>query len=97
LRIFSRSTLTAFWKAHADAEEPLRAWFAEVEKAQWQGPKDIKRAYASASFVGDNRVVFNIKGNTYRLIVHVKYEFHNVFIRFVGTHAEYDKIDGDTI
>lgn len=98
MRVFSRSTLVTFWTAHADAQEPLRAWFHEAKKAAWQTPRDIRDAYASASFVAGDRVVFNIKGNTYRLIVHVAYgPLFNVFIRFIGTHAEYDKIDAATI
>lgn len=97
MRIIAKSTLEAFWKRHADAEQPLKAWHAEVAKAAWRGPGDIKRRYASASFLPDNRVVFNLKGNEYRLVAHVKYDFGIVFVKFVGTHAEYDRINAATI
>ncbi len=73
--------------------QPLVAWFREAEVAEWRSPADIKRHYATASFVGDDRVVFNIGGNKYRLVVAVRYELGIVFIRFVGTHAQYDRID----
>ncbi len=92
MRVISRRTLRCFWEAHPDAAAPLQSWFAEAEKASWSGPEDIKRRYAAASFVGE-RVVFNIGGNEYRLVVWVSYEWKTVYIRFVGTHAEYDRID----
>ena len=97
MRVFSRSTLRAFADAHAAARQPLYAWFAEVERATWRGPDDIKARYPSASFLKGNRVVFNIKGNEYRIIVAVKYEFFAVYVRFVGTRAEYNRIDATTI
>jgi mRNA interferase HigB len=97
VRVFSRSTIVRFSRSHPSAREPLRAWFAEVTRAQWSGPADIRRAYASASLLAGDRVVFNIKGNTYRVVVMVKYEFHAVYVRFIGTHAEYDRIDATTI
>lgn len=98
LRVLTRETLRTFWERHADAEQPLRAWCAEVQKAQWKGPQDVKASYASASFLANDRVVFNIKGNTYRLVAHVRYApVSFVFIRFIGTHAEYDKINAATV
>lgn len=97
VRVFNRSTVRAFADEHADARQPLYAWFAEVERADWSGPEDIKTQYPSASLLADNRVVFNVKGNKYRVIVAVRYEFFAVYIRFIGTHAEYDKIDAATI
>jgi len=97
VRVFNRSTVTVFADAHADARQPLFAWFAEVEKASWNGPEDVKSRYRSASFLVGNRVIFNIKGNAYRIVVAIKYEFSAVYIRFIGTHAEYDKIDAATI
>jgi len=97
VRIIARSTLRAFWERHADAEQPLKAWFHDVSSMQWQTPADIKRVYANASILPNNRVVFNIKGNDYRLIVHVRYDIGIIFIRFVGTHQEYDKVDATTI
>ncbi len=98
MRIFSRSTLVEFWSQHADAEVPLRLWFSIVEKASWTGPADVKAVFGSADFLADNRVVFGIKGNSYRLIAQVKYgPLFLVYIRFVGTHAEYDKVDATTV
>jgi len=97
MRIVAIATLRDFWKHHPDAEQPLKAWYDEARTAAWIGPQDIKRHYGSASFVGRNRVVFNIKGNDYRLIVAVAYRFHAVSIKFVGTHAAYDRIDAATV
>ncbi len=97
MRIISRRTLREFWAKHSDAEQPLRAWFATVQQADWQTPADIKQEYRNASFIANDRVVFNIKGNRYRVIVAVKYEYRIVYIRFVGTHQAYDKVDAATI
>jgi len=97
VRVFNRSTVRAFADAHTDARQPLFAWFGEVEKADWTGPEDIKARYPSASIVNKERVVFNIKGNNDRVVVAVKFEFHAVYIRFIGTHAQYDKIDAATV
>jgi len=84
-------------ESHPDAEQPLRAWYTEAKKASWSSPAEIKRIYRSVSILSDNRVVFNIKGNTYRLVVVVEYSQGKMFIRFVGTHAEYDRIDATRI
>lgn len=97
MRIISRRTLREFWVKYPDAEQSLRAWYANAKQANWQTPTDIKRDYRNASFIANNRVVFNIKGNQYRLIVAVKYEYSIVYIRFVGTHQAYDKVDASTI
>jgi mRNA interferase HigB len=97
VRVFNRSTVKAFAEAHADARDALYAWFAELQDATWSSPKDVKSAYPSASLLAGNRIVFNIKGNNYRIVVAVKYEFFAVYIRFIGTHADYDKIDATTI
>ncbi len=97
MRIISRKVLKDFWEAHPDAEQPLLAWHADVKHAKWRSPSDIKRDYRHASFLGNNRVVFNIKGNTYRLVAAVQYDFGIVYIRFLGTHREYDHIDAVTI
>ena len=97
VRLFNRSTVKAFADAHASARQPLFAWFDEVEKAAWTGPDDVKRRYPSASIVAGDRIVFNIKGNDYRIVVAVRYDFYAVYIRFIGTHAEYDKIDATKI
>lgn len=99
MRVIALGTLRAFWQkaGRGDAEQPLKAWFKEAEKADWTGPADIKRRYASASFLNENRVVFNIGGNKYRLIVRVMYRSRTVYIRFIGSHAEYDRIDADIV
>lgn len=99
MRIISRKKLKDFWilPNHKDSEQPLKAWFAEAKVAQWKSPNDLKNQFKNASFVGNNRIVFNIKGNTYRLIVAIKYEFSIVYIRFVGTHAQYDRINAKEI
>lgn len=86
-----------FWEKHPDAQQALQAWYFDVKRSRWKRPADIKNIYRNASFLADNRVVFNIKGNTYRVIAAVQYDFGIVFIRFVGTHNEYDKIDAAAI
>ena len=95
--MIAKRTLREFWKKHEDCEEQLKAWHDEAEEAKWITPGDIKRAYPSASLLTGNRVVFNVKGNTYRLIVRINYKFGMVWIRFIGTHAEYDKINANEI
>ena len=97
MKVIAIGTLRAFWERHADAEQPLKAWHDEAKAASWTSPQDIKDQYVHASFVGKNRVVFNIKGNSYRLIVAVAYRFQAIYIKFVGTHAQYDKIDAATV
>jgi mRNA interferase HigB len=94
MRVISRRRLREFWEAgHADAEGPLRAWYHEAKSAAWSSPQEIKTRYPSASILPLDRVVFNIKGNTYRLVAVVKYRTKTIYIRFVGTHAEYDVFD----
>jgi mRNA interferase HigB len=97
MRIIARKTLRAFWESHPDAQQALQAWYHDVKRANWKTPGDIKSVYRSASVIGQNRVVFNIKGNKYRLVVAIAYPFGIVFIRFIGPHKEYDKIDATTI
>lgn len=97
MRILSRSTLRNFWESHPDAEEALKTWYYEASHADWQSPVDIKSAHGNASIIANNLVVFNIKGNTYRLIVAIRYDIGIIFIRFIGTHADYDKVDAETI
>lgn len=97
MRIIARSTLRAFWQHHPDAEEPLLAWYRETDKADWESPSRVKEKYRSASFVGGNRVVFNMKGNDYRLVVYINYPYRVVYGRFVGTLADYDKIDVEEV
>jgi len=97
LRIISKKTLRDFWEKHSDCKQQLLSWHQESSKSNWKTPNDIKKEYPSASFLLQNRIVFNIKGNTYRLIVKVNYEHQIIWIRFVGTHSEYDKIDANKI
>ncbi len=97
MRVIARSTLRAFWEDHTDTEDALRAWYQDAVRAEWRTPEDIKRVYASASIIANNRVVFNIKGNRYRLIVAVNYRLGIVYVRFIGTHREYDKVDAATV
>lgn len=93
MRIIAKKTLREFWIKHKDCEQQLKAWHHEASTAKWKGPNDIKLDYPSASILQDNRVVFNIKGNAYRLIVRINYSIAIVWVRFVGTHAQYDKIN----
>jgi mRNA interferase HigB len=97
MRVIALGALRSFWQRHADAETPLRSWYAMASRADWRNPADIKVAYRNASFVANNRVAFNVKGNKYRLVAAVHYNRRMMFIRFVGTHAEYDKIDAAKI
>jgi mRNA interferase HigB len=91
--ILTHQTLKQFWLRHADAKGPLKAWLVMLSEARWSGPADIKRVFRTASFVGHDRVVFNIGGNKYRLVTSVDYKMGRVYVRFLGTHAEYDKIN----
>ena len=98
MRIIAKRTLVQFWESgHGDAAQPLKAWHALAKAASWNHPKEIKEKFTTASFLTNNRVVFNISGNKYRLVVKVEYELKAVYIRFIGSHAEYDKIDASTI
>lgn len=97
MRIISKKILREFWEVHSDAEQPLKAWHTKVKLAEWKSSSDIKSDYRNASFIANNRVIFNIKGNTYRLVAAVNYDFGIIYIRFVGSHKEYDKIDATII
>jgi mRNA interferase HigB len=97
LRVISKKILRDYWQKHSDCEQQLKAWYQEAESAKWRTPRDIKLEYPSGSIIENNRVVFNIKGNHYRLIVRINYDYSMVWIRFVGTHAQYDKIDAAKI
>ena len=97
MQVIAKRTLRLFWGKHPQAETPLRAWFAIVAAADWTGPADIKAQFRAADFVGDNRVIFDIGGNKYRLVAHVAYPFRRVLVKFVGTHAEYDRINPEIV
>ncbi|WP_409075632.1 type II toxin-antitoxin system HigB family toxin [Pantoea sp. C3] len=97
MNIIALAPLKDFWTVHPDSEQPLRAWVDEVKKADWQTPVDIKAQYGTASILKNSRVVFNIKGNDYRLIVSVAYAHKRLFVKFIGTHKEYDRIDANTV
>ncbi|MGJ7546028.1 type II toxin-antitoxin system HigB family toxin [Variovorax sp. LT1R16] len=99
MRVIALSTLRNFWASHAhrDAEQPLKAWYAEAMAAAWTQPADIKARYANASILKGGRVIFNIKGNDYRLIAAISYKQQAVYVKFVGTHAAYDQVDAETI
>lgn len=97
MRIIALRTLRDFWEQHADSQAPLRAWFHEARRTEWDSPAAVKTKYRNASILGDNRVVFNIKGNSYRLVVKIHYPKRVVYIRFVGTHAAYDRINAEEV
>ncbi|MGH8216633.1 MAG: type II toxin-antitoxin system HigB family toxin [Rhodanobacteraceae bacterium] len=97
MRLIALKALREFWAEHRDAEQPLRAWANEVRQARWTTPADIKMQFATSSILKSRRVVFNIKGNEYRIVVAVAYRFQAVYVKFVGTHTEYDRIDADEV
>ncbi len=97
MRIIAKKTLREFWEHHADAEQALKAWYHDVKQAEWHSPNDIRQSYATVSIIANNRAVFNIRGNAYRVIVAINYDYGIVYIRFVGTHRQYDQIDAATI
>ena len=96
-RIIAKKTLREFWEKHADSEQYLKTWHETAKNSNWNSPNEVKETYINASILKDSRIVFNIKGNSYRLIVKFNYVRQWAFIRFIGTHAEYDKINADTI
>ncbi|MEQ8533021.1 MAG: type II toxin-antitoxin system HigB family toxin [Imperialibacter sp.] len=99
MRIISVAALREFWsrEGRQDAEQPLRAWVQAIKGTEWSNVNHLKNKFGSASIIGDGRVVFNIGGNKYRLIVKFKFDFQIGYIRFVGTHEEYDKVDAKSI
>jgi mRNA interferase HigB len=98
MQVVALRTLKLFWRRHPQAEVPLRVWYGLASQAAWETPQDIKNDFgATVDFVGDNRVIFDIGGNKYRLIVHVSYRYKRCLAKFVGTHREYDKIDPETV
>jgi mRNA interferase HigB len=100
VRVIAVSTLRAFWEKnpdYGDAKDPLLAWYRYALNADWASPADVKAMFAHASILRDGRAVFNIAGNKYRLVVWINYSYRVVYIRFIGTHAQYDRIDAQTI
>lgn len=98
MQIIARRTLRQFWRHHAQAEKPLRAWYMVVKAAAWNGPADVKKQFGNTvDFVADNRLIFDIGGNRFRLVVHVAYRFKRVLVKFVGTHKAYDAIDPEKV
>lgn len=97
LRILAKKILRDFWGKHPNSEQQLKSWYLETENAEWANPNEIKIEYPNASILSNNRIVFNIKGNHYRLIIKISYDYKMVWIRFIGTHSEYDKINATTI
>ena len=95
--MIAKRVLRDFWTKYPDGEQQMKSWFREAEKARWKNTNEIKRVYPSASILGNGRVVFNIKGNHYRLVVRINFQYHMVWIRFVGTHKEYDQLDATKI
>lgn len=96
-RIFAKRTLKEFWETHPDSEQYLKTWYNTAMSSDWKTPNEVKQTFSKSSILKDSRIVFNIKGNTYRLVVKFNYEKQWVFIRFIGTHIEYDKIDANLI
>ena len=97
MRIVAKKILREFWEIHPDCEQQLKSWFKETNKAVWKNSNDIKSEYPSASILINNRIVFNIKGNKYRLIVKINFDYEMVWVRFIGTNAQYDKINANNI
>lgn len=98
MQVLSLSTLRTFWNSHPRAKAPLTVWHARVKAAQWNGPQDVKSDFGSSvDFVADDRAIFDIGGNNYRIVSRISYPFKRVMIKFVGTHEEYDKINAETV
>lgn len=97
MRVIAKKILRDFWEKHSDSEQQLKTWYKEASKANWNSPNKLKNEYAKASILKSGRAVFNIVGGKYRLIVDINYERQWVFIRFIGTHGEYDKVNADKI
>ena len=96
-RIFAKSTLREYWERHPDSEQYLKTWYDTAMNTEWKSPNEVKQTYGNASILKDSRIVFNIKGNSYRLVAKFNFEKQWIFIRFIGAHEEYDRIDVNTI
>lgn len=97
MRVIAKKVLREFWEIHPDCEQQLKSWYREAEKGEWKNTNELKKEYPSASILKDNRIVFNIRGNNYRLIVRINFHYQMMWIRFIGTHKEYDKVDANKI
>ena len=97
MRVIAKRTLRQFWEKHPDAQGPLKAWHAETVKARWENPQQIKEQFRSASVLKGGRVVFNIGGNKYRLILAIDYGRQACYVKFIGTHSQYDAIDAENV
>ncbi len=98
MQVIALRALRLFWQRHPQAEGPIRAWYAIASRSEWSGPAEVKRQFgATVDFVGDNRLVFDLGGNRYRLVVHVAYPYRRMLVKFIGTHAQYDRIDVETV
>jgi len=97
MHVYSKKVLREFWGKNNDAQEFLKTWYMEASKATWKSPVDIKADYVKSSILKGGRVVFNVCGNRYRLIVEINYERQWCFVRFIGTHSDYDKVDAEKI
>ena len=97
MRVIAKKILREFWEKHSDCEQQLKSWYQEASNAEWKSPNEIKSEYPSASILSNNRIVFNIKGNNYRLIIKINYDYQIIWIKFIGTHHEYSKINANEI
>ena len=97
VRVIAKRTLVNYWTLHKETEGALKSWYYEAKNAKWHSPQDVKAKFGTASILKGNKVVFNIKGKKYRLVVNINYEMNIVYIKFIGTHKEYDKLDMEEI
>jgi mRNA interferase HigB len=97
MRIIAKKTLRDFWEKYPDSQESLENWYCEATKSDWSTPQQVKDKFRNASIIADNRVVFNIKGNDYRLIVRINYPHHLIYIKFIGTHKQYDAVEASKV
>jgi mRNA interferase HigB len=97
MNVIALKTLKLFWVIHPQAQGPLTNWYDVAKRAEWRSPQDVRNDFNSVDFVADNRAIFNIGGNKYRLITRISYEYMHVLVKFIGTHADYERIDPDTV
>jgi len=97
VNVVAKRTLQEFWTLHPQAKGPLTSWYHHAKAADWRTPQDVRNDFRTVDFVGDNRVIFDVGGNNYRLVARISYPFKQVLVKFIGTHKEYDKIDPETV